>query len=35
MARFCVATGYTPKQYYEMTIEQVSAIVDALNERSD
>jgi hypothetical protein len=30
MARFCVATGYTPQQFWEMNYEEVSYIMEEL-----
>jgi len=33
MAAFCVETGYTPNQFWDMTLEEYSAIVAALNRR--
>jgi hypothetical protein len=34
MAEFCVATGFTPEQFWDMTLEEYSAIVTALNRRN-
>jgi len=33
MAEFCVQTGYTPEQFWELTLDEYSAIVDVLNRR--
>jgi len=33
MGDFCVATGFTPKQFWDMTLEEYGAIVNALNRR--
>jgi hypothetical protein len=33
MARFCLATGYTPDIYWSLTIDELSAFLDALEER--
>jgi hypothetical protein len=33
MAAFCVETGYTPEQFWNMTLEEYSAIVTVLNGR--
>jgi len=33
MAQFCVATGYTPDQFWNMTLEEYAAIATALNRR--
>jgi len=35
MARFCLATGFTPKEYWELTVEEYVAFIDALDERSN
>jgi len=34
MGEFCVETGYTPDQFWDMTLEEYGAIVTALNRRS-
>jgi hypothetical protein len=34
MGEFCVATGFTPEQFWELTLEEYSAIVTALNRRN-
>jgi len=34
MADFCVETGYTPDQFWDMTLDEYSAIVTALNRRN-
>lgn len=34
MGEFCVATGFTPEQFWELTLDEYSAIVDALNRRN-
>jgi len=34
MAEFCVATGFTPEMFWELTLEEYSAIVMALNRRN-
>ena len=33
MAVFCLETGYTPDQFWDMTLDEYSAIVTALNRR--
>jgi hypothetical protein len=33
MARFCLATGFTPEMYWSLTLEELSAFIDALEER--
>jgi hypothetical protein len=33
MAQFCIETGYTPEQLWELTLDEYSAIVDVLNRR--
>jgi hypothetical protein len=33
MAKFCIATGYTPEQFWELTFEEYSALVEELNRR--
>jgi hypothetical protein len=33
MARFCLATGFTPAVYWELTLEELTAFMDALEER--
>jgi hypothetical protein len=33
MAQFCIATGYTPEQFYELTYEEYVAMVEVLNRR--
>jgi hypothetical protein len=33
MARFCIATGYTPQEFYELTYEEYGAMVEELNRR--
>jgi hypothetical protein len=33
MAKFCVETGYTPEQFWELTFEEYSAMVEELNRR--
>jgi hypothetical protein len=34
MAEFCIETGFTPEQFWDMTLEEYSAIANALNRRS-
>jgi len=34
MAGFCVATGYTPKEFWEMEKEEVDAISVALRRKN-
>jgi hypothetical protein len=34
MARFCLATGFTPKDYWNLTLEELTAFMDALEERT-
>jgi hypothetical protein len=34
MAQFCVETGYTPDQFWDMTLDEYGAIVIALNRRN-
>jgi hypothetical protein len=34
MAKFCIETGYTPDQFWDMSLEEYGAIVTALNRRS-
>jgi hypothetical protein len=34
MAKFCLVTGYTPDVYWGLTIEELSAFIDALEERN-
>jgi len=34
MAKFCVAMGYTPEQFYNLTMEEYNAIVVELNRRN-
>jgi len=34
MANFCVATGYTPQQFWEITNEEFSAISRALRRKN-
>jgi hypothetical protein len=34
MAEFCVATGYTPEQFWELTIDEYTAMVEQLNRRN-
>jgi len=33
MAKFCIATGYTPEQFWELRFEEYSALVEELNRR--
>jgi hypothetical protein len=33
MARFCLATGFSPDVYWAMTFEEYFAFTDALEER--
>jgi hypothetical protein len=33
MAQFCVATGYTPEQFWNLTLEDYDAMVKELNRR--
>jgi hypothetical protein len=34
MAEFCIETGFTPEQFWDMTLEEYGAITNALNRRS-
>jgi hypothetical protein len=34
MARFCLATGFTPEVYWSLTFEELNAFMDALEERN-
>jgi hypothetical protein len=34
MARFCLATGFTPEVYWSLTFEEFTAFMDALEERN-
>jgi hypothetical protein len=34
MARFCLATGFTPETYWNLTFEEVQIFMDVLEERS-
>jgi hypothetical protein len=34
MAKFCVQTGYTPEQFWELTYEEYNAMVEELNRRN-
>lgn len=34
MAEFCIATGYTPEQFWELDLEEYSYMVKQLNKRS-
>jgi hypothetical protein len=34
MARFCVETGYTPEQFWELTYEEYAAMVEEMKRRS-
>jgi hypothetical protein len=34
MGVFCAETGYTPEQFWDMTLEEYGAIVTALNRRN-
>lgn len=31
MAEFCVATGYTPQQYRDLTLAERNAMIDVVN----
>jgi hypothetical protein len=33
MAEFCIETGFTPEQFWDITLEEYGAIVNALNRR--
>jgi len=33
MAEFCIETGFTPEQFWDMSLEEYNAIVAALNGR--
>jgi len=33
MAEFCIQTGYTPEQFYELKYEEYCAMVEVLNRR--
>jgi hypothetical protein len=33
MARFCLATGFKPKDYWDLNLEEYVAILNALEER--
>jgi len=34
MALFCVETGYTPEQFWELTYEEYVAMVEVINRRN-
>jgi hypothetical protein len=34
MAKFCVATGYTPNEFWELTYEEYVLMVEELNRRN-
>jgi len=34
MGEFCAETGFTPDQFWDMTLEEYGAIVTALNRRN-
>jgi hypothetical protein len=34
MGEFCAQTGYTPEQFWDITLEEYGAIVTALNRRN-
>jgi hypothetical protein len=34
MGEFCVETGFTPDQFWELTLEEYGAMVNALNRRN-
>jgi hypothetical protein len=34
MARFCLATGFTPETYWKLDLEEYQAFINALEERS-
>jgi hypothetical protein len=34
MAEFCVETGFTPEQFWDMTLEEYGAVINALNRRN-
>jgi hypothetical protein len=33
MAEFCIQTGYTPEQFWELTFSEYKAMVEVLNRR--
>jgi hypothetical protein len=33
MAEFCISTGLSPDQFWELTLDEYSAFVDVLNRR--
>jgi len=33
MGEFCAETGFTPQQFWDMTLEEYTAIVTAVNRR--
>jgi hypothetical protein len=33
MAMFCLETGYTPEQYRQMTVEEVSAFIEVIERK--
>jgi hypothetical protein len=33
MAKFCLATGYTPQEFWELAYEEYVALVEELNRR--
>jgi hypothetical protein len=35
MARFCLATGFTPEIYWQLSVDEYQAFMLALKERSD
>jgi len=34
MARFCLATGFTPEIYWQLSVDEYQAFMNALEERS-
>jgi hypothetical protein len=34
MAEFCVETGFTPEQFWDTTLDEYTAIIDAVNRRN-
>jgi hypothetical protein len=34
MAEFCIQTGYTPEEFWNMTLEEYAALVAVVNRRN-